>query len=620
MFFKRTNEVVEGDEHKGKPARPVFETASVVIQRVSDIGGIEEEGNEGLRAKCLSDAAPPRIHDLKGKGVPLSKDLRDFYEPRFGHDFGGVRVHTSPEAFESSRALNALAFTSGRDIAFARGRFSPGTSTGRRLLAHELTHVVQQGGGSKPGNSDIRESTAGGTGPERAPLGVIQRAQDGRIRTPTGGGAPHFVWIVERGNTYSGLASRYGVLAIAVQSFPGNPRALPSAGNRVKIPAFHPPAANTASVLGSRSAGITGATAVNFRWNAHATANRIGRVTLGTPVQVLGGVTGDFKAVWITNNARMTNDAVGIIEELRLRGHVAGNDIFGYVHKDYVPPIEVTGESVVPATGITAFGQQVRIRMTIPRPAAGFQGVWEIIDAAGNRAHACRVGLIRGRMSCTWDGLTRPGAAGYAGPLAGGGPFRSRILDNRGVPLHTSAGSFPVTTGFQAPGSFGGALNTAANRRILAQILTGEMSAPANQMEAMAVGWTVINRMLWRNTTDLDAAAPASQYNRRTASAAFTTLARRLLQGGIGDTTTGATYFFSPRSMPSAATRGCCTGNPAPCPAGTVPNNANCRGGLHTVPGTSPAQQRFFPDWAARYTLQPQPAGTRAMYIMVYRP
>jgi hypothetical protein len=65
-------------------------------------------------------------------------------EPRFGHDFGRVRVHTNTKAADSARAVNADAYTVGRDVVFGAGRFTPGTSEGRRLLAHELTHVVQQ--------------------------------------------------------------------------------------------------------------------------------------------------------------------------------------------------------------------------------------------------------------------------------------------------------------------------------------------------------------------------------------------------------------------------------------------------------------------------------------------
>ena len=91
--------------------------------------------------------ASPIVHDvLRSPGRPLDPAPRAFMEHRFGHDFSQVRVHTDAKAVESARAVNALAYTVGKDIVFGADRYTPGTSEGRRLLAHELTHVIQQGG------------------------------------------------------------------------------------------------------------------------------------------------------------------------------------------------------------------------------------------------------------------------------------------------------------------------------------------------------------------------------------------------------------------------------------------------------------------------------------------
>ncbi|RNC65262.1 MAG: DUF4157 domain-containing protein [Desulfuromonadales bacterium] len=97
----------------------------------------------------LSGELADRIQALEGGGSPLSEGEQAFFEPRFGADFSQVRVHTGPEAQEAARALNAQAFTLGSDIAFGPGRYAPGTEEGTRLMAHELTHVVQQGGGEE---------------------------------------------------------------------------------------------------------------------------------------------------------------------------------------------------------------------------------------------------------------------------------------------------------------------------------------------------------------------------------------------------------------------------------------------------------------------------------------
>jgi uncharacterized protein DUF4157 len=89
------------------------------------------------------------IHEvLRSSGQPLDAPTRAFFEPRFGHDLSGVRVHSDSAANQSAREVNANAYTVGRDIVFGEGRFTPGTQEGRHLLAHELTHVVQQSGAS----------------------------------------------------------------------------------------------------------------------------------------------------------------------------------------------------------------------------------------------------------------------------------------------------------------------------------------------------------------------------------------------------------------------------------------------------------------------------------------
>lgn len=95
--------------------------------------------------------APPIVQDvLRSPGQPLDASARDFLEPRLGTDLGGVRVHTDPQAAESARSVHARAYTVGSDIVFAPGQYAPQTGEGRRLLAHELTHVVQQSAGAAP--------------------------------------------------------------------------------------------------------------------------------------------------------------------------------------------------------------------------------------------------------------------------------------------------------------------------------------------------------------------------------------------------------------------------------------------------------------------------------------
>ena len=97
-------------------------------------------------------AAPPIVHDvLRSPGRPLESTTRAFMEPRFGQDFGGVRVHTDAAASRNRQPKSMLqAYTVGRDVVFASQRYAPAEFEGKRLLAHELAHVVQQGASAPP--------------------------------------------------------------------------------------------------------------------------------------------------------------------------------------------------------------------------------------------------------------------------------------------------------------------------------------------------------------------------------------------------------------------------------------------------------------------------------------
>jgi Domain of unknown function (DUF4157) len=111
--------------------------------------------HERATAKPTSAAAhqhressvPAIVHEvLRAPGQPLDFQTRGFMEGRFGHDFSKVRIHADGKAGASARAVDSLAYTVGNNLVFASGQYSPRTAAGTRLLAHELTHVVQQGG------------------------------------------------------------------------------------------------------------------------------------------------------------------------------------------------------------------------------------------------------------------------------------------------------------------------------------------------------------------------------------------------------------------------------------------------------------------------------------------
>lgn len=136
--------------------------ASFLLQRRCACGGSSRlaghchacsktSGERRSSSEPQQQTVPAPVHEvLRSSGQPLDRSTRSFFEPRFGHDFSRVRVHADEQAAQSARAVNASAYTVGRDVVFGAGQYAPGTSPGRKLLAHELAHVVQQDGSTVP--------------------------------------------------------------------------------------------------------------------------------------------------------------------------------------------------------------------------------------------------------------------------------------------------------------------------------------------------------------------------------------------------------------------------------------------------------------------------------------
>ena len=154
-FVQRQEEPPEEEEEE--PVQAKFEDGGI-IQRMCPACEEETaqrqpmaEEDEELQAKEKPGQTPQvgsgvesRINSLKGGGQPLDSATRSFFEPRFGHNFSGVRVHHGGQAADISRSINARAFTLGNNVVFGSGEYAPRSSAGKRLLGHELTHVVQQ--------------------------------------------------------------------------------------------------------------------------------------------------------------------------------------------------------------------------------------------------------------------------------------------------------------------------------------------------------------------------------------------------------------------------------------------------------------------------------------------
>ena len=140
-----------------RPPAHLLQAAAAGRADVLDGAGIlglqRAVGNSGVGAMLEEDRSP--VHDVvnSGGGSPLAPDVRDEMQARLGHDFSDVKVHNDSQAHESARSVNAHAYTVGSNVVFQRDKYDPSSTEGKTMLAHELTHVVQQRSGPVDGTS-----------------------------------------------------------------------------------------------------------------------------------------------------------------------------------------------------------------------------------------------------------------------------------------------------------------------------------------------------------------------------------------------------------------------------------------------------------------------------------
>lgn len=146
VFAKEKNkDYLDMTYHKdGFPTTPLFHLQQTIGNRVLQ-RLLAQRSRDSFSE--LDDDTVSRIKGEHGSGQNLDSNLRALMGRAMSQDFGDVKIHTSPEANALSEQLSAKAFTIGSDIFFRQGAYNPGSSSGQELLAHELTHVIQQRSG-----------------------------------------------------------------------------------------------------------------------------------------------------------------------------------------------------------------------------------------------------------------------------------------------------------------------------------------------------------------------------------------------------------------------------------------------------------------------------------------
>ncbi|MBE0430683.1 MAG: DUF4157 domain-containing protein [Dehalococcoidia bacterium] len=190
---------------------------SGVQQQEEDLIHQEESAIQG---GVISEGLEARINTARGAGRPLPESVRASFEPHFERDFSNVRVHTNPEANELSRQLGAKAFTTSEDIFFRDGTYQPDTDTGRNLLAHELTHVVQQ-----KGTQIRRQKKDTPAGPEeppkttKDPKEIANKVLEAALQTEEGKKA---ITQLKKGTTKEGAAAVDALTTVMSALFAAN--------------------------------------------------------------------------------------------------------------------------------------------------------------------------------------------------------------------------------------------------------------------------------------------------------------------------------------------------------------------------------------------------------------
>lgn len=174
---RECKECEEEEQRKKKP-----EDEAPVQRRATDAPSPTSATSAAAEGGALPSATATRIGRLRGAGAPLPAAEQSFFEPRLATPLHAVRVHADGESAGLSSALQARAFTVGHDIFFGAGEWKPGTTEGRHLLAHELTHVMQQADATPFGTETLAPVRRWrlGTAPAPAGLSVVTDAEQRR--------------------------------------------------------------------------------------------------------------------------------------------------------------------------------------------------------------------------------------------------------------------------------------------------------------------------------------------------------------------------------------------------------------------------------------------------------
>ncbi len=398
--------------------QPAPRHAQPSLQRACD-GSCQqrEDDEESLPVQAKKDSASPNAHHtasasdgirnvLASGGQPLPGHTRNFFESRFGRDFSDVRVHADAAAGRSARDVAARAYTVGRDVVFAPGQFAPETHEGRRLLAHELTHVVQQGAAPSSAPADQPSTAAADEVVHSGDAGVLQRAGDPAAIPPGFPCTPDFT-----AGAIAGTDILFSVGGFTID-----------AGHTAQLTTFRDAwllAGGTDDILIHGYASTDGEQDDNWTLSCNrAEAVRTELLRLGIPAVRINvdahGESTDFGAGAAVNRHAVVSSSASVVPLPIVTGFLTATDNF-------------TGRST------TRFGVGEVVNLDFisipPRPAADFGGLEWVLAAGGG----------------TLAGVTPAGTGTYTAPATPDATVRLELRVAAGATAGTVVSAHPIS-------------------------------------------------------------------------------------------------------------------------------------------------------------------------------
>jgi len=619
------------------PALARASTANPVLRRRCVCGGTPAgECGECRRTRlqlwrgpsaATPAVAPPIIHEvLRSSGAPLDAGTRAELEPRFGHSFADVRVHADDRAAGSARAVGAHAYAVGPHVVFGAGRYAPGSADGRRLLAHELAHVVQQRGAASPSLQPRLEVGRADDPAEREADAAAARVTTGADAGPlrAEGAALRRIAVFER---YDPLGLEPEAEEETGEAEDGSP-----GGAAGDTPLFDEP--EVAASFGEDAEGAGGEEAEEAGAESGEGTEAEGAAGAAEPDAGEGGLDEgegvDAAAAGESldpsllaappnrgRRGRPQNRRPSPAPR-RARGGTAPPPVPTTRCTSKVAPDKVVVDHRVSPDRIEKPGDTVTVTATLACiPFSGGKSLFQ--TKAGASLGLEKFFNATGKFTRTWNGKHQK-TSKHRTMMADDGTYIHQIEDLKyavkgKVDLLATGpklASPPITVAVRAFKGTGTAHPhfTKANAEFLGKIIRTEIGT-GSTAEQEAIAWAVRNQMLRLNLSELKKAAKVfGDHSGKAATTADVALAERILKLPMsGDPTSGAIMWWSPSKFPAPGSPCIVGGVKGDCggPATSVTNSA---GKVVTV------QSPPWMDFMARVTV----SGVKEWNLILVRP